>query len=257
MKLSVVIITKNEERNLARCLESVKFADEIILIDSNSTDRTVEIAKQFNAKVYPVEFCGYGPAKRKGTDIACGQWILSLDADEEVSDELASEIRELINGSASADGYYISRRTNFLGRWINHSGWYPDRVLRLFRKDKGNFNKATVHEEVILKGRSGKARGELRHFSYPDMETYLEKSNRYTTMGAQKAFGEGRQAGWYDLVVRPLAAFVKHYLTGQGFRDGKEGFIISVMSSIAVLVKYAKLRAMHKTEAGREKQQNE
>lgn len=257
MKLSVVIITRNEERNLPRCLQSVKWADEIIVVDSNSTDRTVEIARRFGAKVHPVKFCGYGPAKRRGTDIARGEWVLSLDADEELSAELASEIRELINGSASAVGYFLPRRTNFLGRWINHSGWYPDEVLRLFRRDKGNFNNATVHEEVILKGRAGHAKGELRHYSYPDLETYLEKSNRYTTLGAQKAFREGKRAGWYDLVVRPMAAFVKHYLTGQGFREGKEGFIISVMSSIAVLMKYAKLNTMHKAEVRKEKHKSE
>ena len=244
MNLSVVIITRNEEKNLPRCLEAVKWADEIVVVDSSSEDRTVEIATQFGARVQSVSWKGYGPAKRAAVEIAQGKWILAVDADEEVSPELADEIKKIISSDDHVDGYYLPRRTNFLGRWINHSGWYPDYVLRLFLKSRGNFNVATVHEEVVLEGSKAYAKGELRHYSYPDLETYFEKFNRYTALGAEKAMLQGKTTGWYDLLVRPPAAFIKHYITGQGFRDGKEGLIISVLSSVAVFVKYAKLGAL-------------
>ncbi len=245
--LSVVIITKNEEDNIRRCLESVSWADEIILIDSESTDNTREIAREYGAKIFSPPWQGYGHAKHFGVEKARGEWILSLDADEVVSPELAEEIRQVVTDSSSPAGYYLNRRTNFLGRWIRYSGWYPDRVLRLFRKEKGNFNEAVVHEKVIVEGQTGLLRGELLHYSYPSLELYLEKFNRYTTLGAEEAFRRGKKARWFDIVIRPPIAFIKHYLSKQGFRDGWEGFIISVMSSIAVLVKYAKLRHLEKT----------
>jgi len=242
MDLSVVVIAKNEERNIARSLESVKWADEIILVDGLSTDRTREIAIQHGAQVYSLPWQGYGHAKREGVSRARGSWILSLDADEEVSPELADEIKyELANGTSCA-GFYLPRKTNFLGRWILHSGWYPDPVLRLFRKSHGNFSDVVVHEQVLLDGIVGHLKGELRHYSFPNLEHYLEKFNRYTTLGAEEACRRGMTARWLDIVVRPPVAFLKHYMTGQGFRDGFEGFVISVMSAVAVFVKYAKLR---------------
>lgn len=256
VNLSVVIITRNEERNLTRCLESVKFADEVVVVDSNSEDRTVEIATQFGARVQQVAWKGYGPAKRAAVEMAHGKWILSVDADEEVSPELATEIKGIISSADPAEGYYLPRRTNFLGRWINHSGWYPDYVLRLFLKARGNFNDATVHEEVISDGRTAYARGELRHYSYPDLETYFDKFNRYTAMGAEKAMLQGQTTGWFDLLVRPPVSFVKHYITGQGFRDGKEGLIISVLSSVAVFVKYAKLGVLLRARKNSRKDNN-
>ncbi|MBN1212535.1 MAG: glycosyltransferase family 2 protein [candidate division Zixibacteria bacterium] len=245
-KLSVVVITRNEEHNLRRCLESVSWADEIVVIDSHSTDRTVEIATGFSARVYDIDWPGFGPAKRKGVDRATGEWILSLDADEVVSDELAAEIRKVLEGDDEYSGYYMPRKANFLGRWIYHCGWYPDPLLRLFDKSRGNFNDALVHEKVLLKGRVGRLKGELRHYSYPTLDSYFSKFNRYTTLGAEAAFRQGKRAGWFDILVRPPASFLKHYIIKQGFRDGWEGFLISVLSSAAVLVKYAKLKEMTK-----------
>jgi len=249
MDISVVVITKNEEQNIGRCLESVKWADEIILVDSQSTDRTREIAGEYGARIYSPEWRGYGSAKREGVKQARGKWILSVDADEVVSPELVEEIKGVMQNSANRSGFYIPRRTNFLGRWIRHSGWYPDLVLRLFLKAKGNFDEAVVHEKVILDGETGCLKGDLLHYSYPNLEQYLEKFNRYTTLGAEEAFRQGKRSRWWDIVVRPPVAFIKHYISRQGFRDGLEGFIISVMSSIAVLVKYAKLRHLAKREA--------
>jgi len=247
MDLSVVVITRNEEQNINRCLKSVNWADEIILVDSGSTDRTLEIAKEYGAKVYSLQWRGYGCAKQEGVRRASGKWVLSIDADEVVSPELAEEIKGIMHNSANCSGFYIPRKTNFLGRWIHHCGWYPDLVLRLFLKAKGNFDEAVVHEKVILAGEAGCLKNELLHYSYPSLEQYLEKFNRYTTLGAEDAFCRGKQSRWADIVIRPPVAFIKHYISRQGFRDGWEGFVISVMSSVAVLIKYAKLRQLQNT----------
>lgn len=248
MKLSVVIITKNEEANLPRCLKSVSFADEIVLVDSHSTDRTIEIAESFGARISTVEWHGFGHAKQRAVDQAQGEWVLSIDADEELSPALQEEIKALFAGDPTCDGYTVCRRTNFLGRWINHSGWYPDRVLRLFRKDKGGFNDAVIHEQVIVDGQVGQLRSDMYHFSYPDLESYFARSNHYTTIGAQQAHDAGKRFRISDLLLRPVAAFSKGYVTGQGFRDGLEGFMIAVLSAMAVFAKYSKLRHLERTE---------
>lgn len=246
MGLSVVVITKNEEANLGRCLESVKWADEIIVADSHSTDRTLEIARNFSARICTVDWHGYGPAKRAGVALATQEWVLSLDADESVTPELADEIRRIISTPGGPHGYAITRRTNFLGRWIYHCGWYPDPVLRLFRRTHGNVTDSVVHERVEIDGPPGRLNGELLHYSYPTLELYLAKSNVYTTLGAQAAFRRGRRTRWFDLVLRPPVSFIAHYFLRQGFRDGGEGLIISVLSAVAVFVKYIKLRQLER-----------
>lgn len=248
MTLTVVVITKNEEQNIYRCLDAVRWADEIIVVDSQSTDNTLEIVKQFHAKVYSPVWRGYGPAKREGVAHATSDWVLSVDADEVVTPELAEEIRDVIKSETSHDGYYMNRCTNFLGRWIYHCGWYPDRVLRLFRREKGNVTDSPVHERVEVTGTTGYLKGELLHYSYPTLELYLEKSNRYTTLGAEEAYNRGKRFRLFDIVIRPMVSFISHYIVKQGFRDGVEGLLISVLSSIAVMVKYAKLRQMYKHE---------
>ncbi|MCP4684284.1 MAG: glycosyltransferase family 2 protein [bacterium] len=241
-KLSVVIITLNEEANLARCLESIKWVDEIVVIDSQSTDRTLEIAREYGVIVHRPEWRGFGPAKREGVAKATGDWILSLDADEEVSPELADEIRGVLGDEDGSSGFYIPRRTQFLGRWIYHCGWYPDPVLRLFRKAEGDFDDSPVHEKVVLRGRAGRLKSDLLHYSYPTLDSYFVKFNRYTNLASQKAYEEGARACAWDVVVRPFACFVKHYFLKRGFLDGLEGLIISVLSSCYVMTKYAKLR---------------
>jgi len=246
MKLSVVIITKNEEHNIRRCLESVKWADEIILVDSQSTDKTVDIAGEYGAKIFSPEWKGYGFAKREGVNNASGEWVLSIDADEEVTPELAEEIKMILTADEIYDGYLINRHTNFMGKWINHCGWYPDYLLRLFRKGSGNFNDAVIHEKVEIKGKTRELKSKLLHYSYPTMEAYLERFNQYTTIGAEAALASGKKAGNFDIVFRPFISFIDHFLTHQGFQDGIEGFIISVMSSVAVMVKYVKLRHLQK-----------
>lgn len=243
-KLSVVVITKNEEKNIRRCLESVAWADEIVIVDNESTDRTREIAAAFDARIFTVGWNGYGNAKRTGVDKAEGEWILSIDADEVVSEALAAEIKQAISVDDGHSGYLMPRKANFLGRWINHCGWYPDLILRLFLKSRGNFNTAMIHEKVELDGRTGRLKNDLLHYSYPDWESYFIKFNRYTTLGAETAFERGRRAGWFDILIKPPVSFFKHYVVKRGFLDGWEGFLISFLSSTAVLVKYAKLRTM-------------
>lgn len=245
-KLSVVLVTKNEERNLARALESVKWADEVIVLDSHSIDQTTEIARKYGARVRDIEWPGFGLAKQQAVECAAGEWILSLDADEVVTPELAHDIQSIVQGNGSISGYYLPRRTNFLGRWIYHCGWYPDYVLRLFRKSHGRFDRAVVHEKVLIEGATAHLSSDLLHYSYPSLELYFEKFNRYTSLGAEDAFREGRRAGWVDVVIRPWITFAKHYVSKQGFRDGLEGFILSALSATAVLVKYAKLRQLQR-----------
>lgn len=247
--LSIVIIARNEEANLRRCLESVAWADEIVLVDSGSSDRTVNIAREFKAKVIDRPFSGYGPAKKEAVSNATSDWILSIDADEEVSPLLREEIQSILaTEDAPLAGYFVRRKTLFLGRWIKHCGWYPDYILRFFRRSKGDFNDAVVHEKVILDGPIGKLQGELLHYSYPTLEDYLRKSNWYTTLGAQEAHKKGIRAGWFDIVIKPILSFISHYIIRQGFRDGLEGFLVSGLSAMAVMTKYTKLREIQRSD---------
>ena len=245
--LSAVVISKNEERNIRRCLESVSFADELILIDSQSTDNTRAIAAEMGAKIYSPEWKGFGPAKQYGVERASHNWVLSVDADEVVSTELKVEILSVIKADNEFAGYYVPRCTNFNGRWIRHSGWYPDYVLRLFDKTKGGFNAAYVHEKVEVTGPTGQLKNDLLHYSYPTLEDYFDKFNYYTTVGAEELFKKGKKTSWVKIMVKPLAQFVKQFILKAGFLDGGEGFLISFLSAVAVMVKYAKLRALNKT----------
>jgi glycosyltransferase involved in cell wall biosynthesis len=246
--ISAVIITKNEQTNIGRCLRSLAWVDEIIVVDSGSSDDTRQMATEAGAVVYETGWSGFGPAKAFGVEKATSRWILSVDADEVVTAELAEEIRQMLSIGTNRHGFDMPRLTNFLGRWIRHCGWYPDRVLRLFLKAHGGFDDAPVHERVVLNGDVGHLKGVLRHYSYPTLEHYLTKSNRYTTLGARQAFENGKRAGWFDLVIRPPVSFISHFISRQGFRDGLEGLLISVLSAVAVLVKYAKLRALQKAQ---------
>lgn len=245
-KLSVVIITKNEEKNIRRCLDSVSWADEIVLIDSQSEDNTRAIAEEFGAKIYSPEWKGYGHAKQEGVKHCSHNWILSIDADEVITEELKSEIQLVLSVENPKDGYLIPRKTNFMGRWINHSNWYPDFVLRLFNKEKGGFNDNYVHEAVEIGGPKDYLNHDMLHYSYPDLGEYFRKFNIYTTMGAEELARRGKGAGFFAIFIKPVASFIKHYFIKRGFLDGLEGFVVSFLSSIAVFVKYCKLREINK-----------
>jgi glycosyltransferase involved in cell wall biosynthesis len=278
VKLSIVLITHNEERNLGRTLESVKtlVADgqgEIIIVDSGSTDATLEIAHSYGAKVFIEEWKGFAAQKNSALDKASGDWILSLDADEEVSPELATEIFsatetqqriERLQGvpEDSVDrfraikevhlssgvplsrfmfGFWIPRKNHFLGRWIKHGGYWPDPKLRLFRRGSARFENRLVHEDVQLGGKAGRLNGTLIHHSYPTISDYIEHMNRYSSLGADMVVAKGPvRFTALNLTLRPLATFIYNYVFRLGLLDGKEGFLLHVNHSIYVAWKYAK-----------------
>jgi glycosyltransferase involved in cell wall biosynthesis len=240
--LSVITLTLNEARNLHDCLASVQWADELIVVDSGSIDETVEIARTFTDDILTIEWIGYGAARNFALGKAKGDWILWLDADERVTPELAGEIRSLLDAPpAGVTGYSIARRAYFLGRWIRHSGWYPSRVVRLFRNGFGHFSETRVHEQLHVDGKVARASHDLLHFTDPDLFHYLDKSNRYTSLAAEDMEAAGRRFRVVDVVFRPAFQFAKMYLFRQGFRDGREGFLLAVLSSAYVFTKYAKL----------------
>jgi len=240
-QLSCIIITYNESRNIRRCLESVSWADEIIVVDSYSTDETKKIASEFTSRIFDLSWEGFGPAKRYAAKQVTGDWILSVDADEQVSENLREEIQKIIKSGDSLDGYFIPRRSYFLGRWMRHGGWHPDFVLRLFRKDKGGFTSRLVHEEVIVRGRTGRLKNDLLHFTDPDYDHYLEKLNRYTSIDAVQRYQESKRGSLVNLLIRPIAVFFKTYFLKRGFFDGLPGLILAVSSAFHVFAKYVKL----------------
>lgn len=241
-RLSVVVLTLNEERNIEECLRSIRWADEIIVVDSGSTDRTLEIARRYTDRILATTWTGYGAARNAGNAAATGEWILWLDADERVPPELAAEIREIVGRNAEeVSGYRIARRAYFLGRWIRHSGWYPSRVTRLFRRGRGRSTETRVHEHAEIDGRVDNAVNDILHFTDPDLSHYFEKFNKYTTLAAQDMISRGKRVSLTDLLVHPPFQFVKMYILRLGFLDGREGLILAVLSSAYVFTKYAKL----------------
>ena len=260
MILSVVLITNNEEANLARTLQSVMplVADgkgEIIVVDSGSTDRTVEIARSFGAKVLSEEWKGYAAQKNSAIDKANGVWILSLDGDEEVDAEAVGEIRRVVDHpSGATKGYYIPRKNRFLGRWIKHGGFWPDPKMRLFLKSAGRFEDRAVHEDVKIEaGASGQLKGALLHHSYPTMSDYIRHMNEYSTLGAEMAVANGyRGNAIVDIVLRPAATFLYNYFFRLGFLDGREGLLLHLSHAVYVAWKYAKVWELRHVKQGSE-----
>lgn len=243
--VSVALITKNEEANLRRTLASVRWATEVVIIDSGSTDGTPEAARELGAKFLVEPWRGFGAQKNFAIAQCTGEWVLSLDADEEVSASLAEEIQALLSGSPDADGYFVPRRNYFLGRWIRHGGYYPDRKLRLFRRGAAQFEERAVHETMQCSGRTGRLRGELLHHAYPTLESYIEHMNRYSTLGAGQALARGKTSRGlasfvWNVVVTPAATFLYNYALRVGFLDGREGLLLHLYHSTYVSWKYAK-----------------
>lgn len=249
LKLSVVIITFNEEANLGPTLASVAWADEVVVLDSGSTDRTREIAESHGARFFVEPWKGFAAQKNSALEKAGGDWILSLDADEDVEPVLAEEIRRVLASGASVQGYYIARKNFFLGRWIRHGGFYPDRKLRLFRRGAARFEERLVHEDAQVTGPTGVLQGHLLHRAYPTLASYIEHMNRYSSLGAQMAAAKGRQGfSFVDIVVRPKLTFFYNYILRGGFLDGREGLLLHLYHAGYVSWKYAKA-----WELGREK----
>ena len=239
-KLSVIIITKNEAANIRSCLESVAWADEIIVVDSGSTDTTVEICRELRAKVFVDNWPGFGMQKNRALDHATCPWVLSIDADERVTPELRAEIEAAL-ATPQAYGYRIPRLSSFCGRFMRHSGWRPDYVLRLFRRDKGRFSDALVHESVQIAGRVTELRQDLLHYSYRDFDDVLFKLNDYTSAASNMLERRGKRGGLAQAIFHGAWAFFRTYVLRAGFLDGREGFMLAVMNAENSYYRYIKL----------------
>jgi len=243
-KISSIIIAKNEELNIQRCVESqLKCVDEIIVVvDENSEDKTLEIVKSFpEVKCSVKKWLGYAKTKQYAVSLTSNDWILWIDADEEVTAGLSEEIIEFKNKSPEYSAYSIPRKAFFLGRWIEHSGWYPGRVTRLFDKNKVKFDEKDVHENLVVDGEIGELNNDINHYTDPTIHHYFVKFNRYTTLAAEELFNKGKSFLVSDIILRPLFIFVKMFILKRGFLDGVQGFILAVFSSAYVFTKYCKL----------------
>jgi glycosyltransferase involved in cell wall biosynthesis len=244
--LSVVLITQNEERNLPRTLESVMplvrdAKGEIIVVDSGSTDRTVQIAQSYGANVFVEPWKGFAAQKNSAMDKAVMDWVLQLDADEAVEPELTAEIETAVNASSSIRGFSIPRKNFFLGRWIKHGGFYPDPKLRLVRRGAGRFEEYGAHPTIKVNGPTGRLSHSLLHNAYPTLRGYIDHMNSYSSMGAEVVVAKGpRRFSFANIVVRPLLTFIYNYFIRLGFLDGREGLLLHLYHSVYVSWKYAK-----------------
>ena len=238
-RVTAIVITFNEAANIGAALASLSFADEIIVVDSQSSDDTVAIARTFTDKVIVRPWPGYIEQKNFAAAQASHDWILSLDADERISEPLADEIRGLAEGSVA--GYRMPRVTFHLGRWLRSTDWYPDYQLRLYDRRRARWAGRLVHESIRADGPVVDLGGEILHHAYRDLSHHLQTMDRYTTLAARQMFEEGRTAGWVDLAVHPPAAFLRNYVLRGGFRDGVPGLIVSAMNARYVGLKFAKL----------------
>lgn len=247
LKISSVIITYNEERNIGDCLESLKWTSEIIIVDAFSSDRTVGIARVYTDKILQREWQGYSQQRNFGLSQASNEWVLFIDADERLSNALSYEIIEAItNDSGLYDGYYMPRQSFYLGRWITHGEWHPDLKLRLIKKDKGRWSGQSVHEIIILNGKARRLKNSIYHYPYVDISHHLEKFNRYSSLFAQDAFKKNEKFKFHQLLWRTFIRFIKAYFLKRGFRDGFAGFVIAVLQSFDVFLRYAKLYELEK-----------
>jgi glycosyltransferase involved in cell wall biosynthesis len=241
-KISACVTAGNEERNIRRCLESLRWCDETVVVDSFSRDATVAIAREFTDRVYQHEWLGYIGQKNLVRQMARHPWVLILDADEELSPGLREEIETALERDAGRFvGYQFPRRVYYLGRWIRHGEWYPDVKLRLFRRDRGHTEGREPHDHVVVDGAVRTLRHAIHHYTYDDIRDHIDTVNRFSTITAQQKFSEGLRCRWFDLVLRPAGRFLKAYLLKLGCLDGRRGLLIATISAFGVVVKYAKL----------------
>lgn len=236
--LGVLVITRDEEANIARCIDSVAFADRIVVVDSESRDRTVEIARAHGADVHVRPWAGYAAQKAFALEQLDTEWVLWIDADEEVSWELRADILEVLEGDGAHGGYRIPRMVRYLGRWIRHGGWYPDPKLRLFRRTRGRFDDRLVHEGVDVEGSIGTLNGPLYHYPYRDRAHHARKIEQYARLAARQLARDGRRARGIDLVFRPPIRFLRMWVLKGGLLDGRPGFVAACMGARYVRLKY-------------------
>ena len=244
MKISAAIITHNEELNIARAIESLRCCDEIVVIDSGSNDRTVELARNHGARVVETFWRGYAAQKNFASEACTHDWILSIDADEALSEALEGEIWHLKKNGPQHDGYTMPRLAQYLGRWILHSGWYPDRKVRLFHKNKAKWVGDYVHESVFVSGSVGHLETNLLHYTCDSLSEHLKTMDRYTTLAAAQLVDLQQPILWHKMAIDPAWTFFKSYILQRGFLDGPEGLAIAYMAAIYTFLKYAKARNM-------------
>jgi glycosyltransferase involved in cell wall biosynthesis len=249
-KLTVTVITHNEGPHVAAALESVAWADEIVVVDSGSTDDTVAIAERSATRVVQHQWTGYGTQKNYAANLASNDWILSLDADERVAPPLAAEVRALLQQGPKAAGYEISRVAHYLGRWIRSTDWYPDFHVRLYDRRIARWSEDAVHESIRCPGRVERLRGELLHYPYRDVSEHLAKIDRYTTLIARQWAADGRRTAAWEAIVYPRLAFLRNFILRRGFLDGHTGLVVSMLNSYYVFLKYVKLFEMQQTGSG-------
>lgn len=239
-RISVSIITFNEEDRIRKAIDSVReIADEIVVVDSLSTDRTREIAEEMGAVVITKEFVDYGSQKNFAIDKTSNEWVLNIDADERLSDDLIKSVKDFKNSAPEHSGYYINRKTEYLGRWIRHCGWYPDRKLRLFKKSCSSWE-GRIHERLELKGSSGRLSGDLLHHTYRNISDHIARLNRYTQFQAEDIVKKGKKLLWARMIFMPNISFIRYYIWKLGILEGYPGFLISLIASWATGMKYMK-----------------
>jgi glycosyltransferase involved in cell wall biosynthesis len=242
--LSVIIITKNESQHIGRCLASVAWADEIIVLDSGSTDDTVAICKQFTEQVFSTDWPGFGPQKQRALEKAKHDWVLSIDADEEISDALKHEIQEAML-KEDVDGFEIPRLSSYCGKIIQHGDWWPDLVLRLFRRTAGNFSNDVVHERIAVTGKIKQLHQPLLHEAFVDFEEVLHKINSYSTLGAEKLYRQSKNASLGLAIAKALWTFIRTYFIKASILDGPEGLMLAISNAEGCYYKYLKLRNLN------------
>ena len=248
-RLSVIIIALNQEDNIVPCLETVRWADDIVIVDSGSEDRTLERARDFTDRIFTISWPGFGAAKNYALNQARGDWIFSLDTDERVSEALREEILAAVRTDGKFAGYKVPRKNYFGGRWVKRLGWYPDYTLRLFQKGNGRFRERAVHEEVLVNGPVGFLQHPLDHYSYDSVSDYLARQDRYARLAAQEMLREGRRPRAGELFWRPFSHFFKLYVLRLGFLEGRLGYTLALLSSLYNFLKYYYLRELlHETE---------
>lgn len=245
--LSVIIAAKNEAHNIVACVESARFADEVIVLDSGSTDGTAELAEQQGARVLRTDWPGYGPQQVRGIQNARSDWVLSLDADERISDSLRTEILQAI-AAPFADGYRLPRLSAMCGHFIHHGGWRPDYTLRLVKREKAGFTDHFLHAHMTVDGTRADLKSSIIHYSYRNLDDVLEKLNRYSSGNAKDLYTQGKQASFSKAILHGLWAFIRTYFMRAGFLDGRYGFILAFYNAESTYYKYLKLLALQESQ---------
>jgi glycosyltransferase involved in cell wall biosynthesis len=255
--VSAIVVCYNEEDNIGRCLKSLQWCDEIVVVDSFSIDRTVEICRQFTNIIIQREWAGYGDQKAFAHSKATKDWVLTIDADEEVTPELQNEIREqLAGGAAQYSGFLLTRLVFYLNRWWRRGGWYPDYQVRLFRRDRARWAGTDPHDKIVVDGPVRRLRNPLHHFSYRDIDDHIQRINRYTSISSEELRKQDQPWRLSDALLRPAFRFFRYYFLKRGFMEGFAGFHVAVTAAMYVFLKYAKLWELElkeKKEVGRKR----